>query len=61
MGDGYLMLYGGLNGSQTTSIGVATSDDGITWVKDPEPVLAGGQLRQAGRNLRRSPTPDDDR
>jgi hypothetical protein len=39
MGTGWLMLYGANDGNQTTRIGVATSDDGITWQKDPEPVL----------------------
>ena len=53
MGGGYLMLYGGLNGSQTTSIGVATSDDGITWVKDPEPVLVADSCGKPGAQ----PTP----
>ena len=35
MGGGYLMLYGGIDGNETTRIGVATSDDGISWQKDP--------------------------
>ena len=62
MGGGYLMLYGGLNGSQTTSIGVATSEDGITWVKDPEPVLMADSCGKPGATyagLPRLMTTDD--
>jgi len=46
--DGYLMLYGGQNNTDTTSIGVATSEDGITWEKDPEPVLEADSCGKPG-------------
>ncbi|HEX5579136.1 MAG TPA: hypothetical protein VFY43_05665 [Candidatus Limnocylindria bacterium] len=48
MGTGWLMLYGGIDGTQTTRIGVATSDDGITWQKDPEPVLQADSCGKPG-------------
>jgi hypothetical protein len=48
MGGGYLMLYGGLDGTDTSRIGVATSDDGITWHKDPEPVLQADSCGKPG-------------
>jgi hypothetical protein len=55
MGGGYLMLYGGLDGSDTTRIGVATSDDGITWRKDPEPVLEAGSCGKPGAQYAATP------
>lgn len=36
--DGYVMFYAGAGGA-VSSIGRATSPDGITWTKDPAPVL----------------------
>jgi len=48
MGSGYLMLYGGLDGTDTTRIGVATSDDGVTWTKDLEPVLEADSCGKPG-------------
>lgn len=48
MGGGYLMAYGGINGNDTTSIGIATSDDGMTWQKDPEPVLMADSCDKPG-------------
>lgn len=48
MGDGYLMLYGGIGGGDTTSIGVASSDDGTTWNKDPQPVLTADSCGKPG-------------
>ena len=48
MGSGWLMLYGANDGNDTTRIGVATSDDGITWVKDPEPVLEADSCGKPG-------------
>ena len=42
--DGYLMLYGGgsLGAPDSSSIGLATSTDGVTWTKVPVPVLEPG-------------------
>ena len=57
MGDGYLMLYGGIDGSETTRIGVATSDDGITWNKDPEPVLMADSCGKLGARYAAQPRP----
>ncbi|HEY7463504.1 MAG TPA: hypothetical protein VH987_03585 [Candidatus Limnocylindria bacterium] len=39
--EGWLMLYGGVGNAdrESSSIGLATSEDGITWTKEPEPVL----------------------
>ena len=55
MGSGFLMLYGGLDGSDTTQIGVATSDDGITWQKDPEPVLNAASCGKPGAQYAATP------
>jgi hypothetical protein len=55
MGAGYLMLYGGIDGSETTRIGVATSDDGVSWQKDPEPVLAADSCGKAGARYAAGP------
>jgi hypothetical protein len=57
MGDGYLMLYGGIDGTETTRIGVATSDDGISWQKDPEPVLAADSCGKLGARYAAQPRP----
>jgi predicted GH43/DUF377 family glycosyl hydrolase len=38
--DGYVMYYTGANKAQVGQIGRATSQDGITWVKDAQPVLS---------------------
>jgi predicted GH43/DUF377 family glycosyl hydrolase len=53
--DGFLMLYGGLDGSNTTRIGVATSDDGITWQKDAEPVLEADSCGKPGAQYAAAP------
>jgi hypothetical protein len=55
MGGGYLMLYGGIDGNETTRIGVATSDDGITWHKDPEPVLSADSCGKLGARYAAGP------
>ena len=62
MGSGYLMLYGGIDGNETTRIGVATSDDGISWQKDPEPVLAADSCGKPGAQYAAGPRliPTDD-
>ena len=57
MGAGYLMLYGGIDGNETTRIGVATSDDGIAWQKDPEPVLAADSCGKLGARYAAQPRP----
>lgn len=36
--DGYMMFYGGNDGDEW-AVGLATSEDGLTWEKQPEPVL----------------------
>lgn len=38
-GDGYVMYYHGRTQSGAAAIGRATSTDGITWIKDGDPVL----------------------
>ncbi|MEZ4671206.1 MAG: hypothetical protein R3E39_25145 [Anaerolineae bacterium] len=38
--DGYVMYYTGANKAQVGQMGRATSADGITWVKDDEPVFS---------------------
>jgi predicted GH43/DUF377 family glycosyl hydrolase len=42
--DGYLMTYSGssLAEPNQVSVGVATSPDGVTWTKEPEPVITPG-------------------
>jgi hypothetical protein len=55
MGGGYLMLYGGIDGTETTSIGVAISDDGITWHKDPEPALVADSCGKPGARYAAQP------
>lgn len=35
--DGYLMYYAGIDGSETSAIGLAMSSDGIDWVKHDDP------------------------
>jgi len=55
MGAGYLMLYGGIDGNETTRIGVATSDDGIRWQKDPEPVLVADSCGKPGARYAAGP------
>jgi hypothetical protein len=42
--DGYLMTYSGSSPDNPVqvSVGVATSADGITWIKEPEPVIRPG-------------------
>jgi predicted GH43/DUF377 family glycosyl hydrolase len=37
--DGYMMWYTGRDRKGTLQIGLAMSDDGITWTKHPDPVL----------------------
>ena len=54
-------VYGGIDGTETTRIGVATSDDGITWQKDPEPVLQADSCDKPGARYAALPRllPDD--
>jgi hypothetical protein len=42
--DGYLMAYSGssLDNPNQVSVGVATSPDGVTWTKEPGPVIGPG-------------------
>lgn len=43
VGDDYVMLYGGLPFANNIEIGLATSDDGLTWTKaSPLPVISNG-------------------
>ncbi len=37
--EGYVMYFTGHSGDNNMAIGIATSDDGITWEKHPEPIL----------------------
>ncbi len=39
--EGYAMFYAGTDSNQVSAIGLATSTDGIEWVKHPDPVLTG--------------------
>ena len=39
-GDRYLMYYAGIGDDRTSAIGLAISDDGITWTKHDDPELA---------------------
>src|SRR5262245_56385473 len=41
--DGFLMFYTGYDDSTVARIGVATSSDGVSWTKRPDPVFSGGQ------------------
>ena len=46
--DGWVMIY---QGGNTTTRGLATSDDGITWIKDPNnPIINGRDLPKKGAN-----------
>jgi predicted GH43/DUF377 family glycosyl hydrolase len=53
-GDGWSMYYAGFDAPQggTGSIGLATSTDGVTWVKRESPVLEASELWE-GRSLDR--------
>ena len=48
--DGYAMYYAGFDTPRGTgSIGLATSSDGVTWTRQPEPVLSGTAEWEAGK------------
>lgn len=38
---GYLMYYAGIDGSETSAIGLATSSDGASWMKHDDPATTG--------------------
>jgi hypothetical protein len=40
--DGYMMLYDGWSAEPGDQVGLATSSDGLTWTREPEPVMAPG-------------------
>jgi len=48
-GGGYRMYYSGYSDSTRTQILTAVSDDGLTWHKEPEPVIAPGDRYDASK------------